>query len=259
MPRPAKAKTLTKRDLDLYYSLWVEGKSIEEIAKAFMADPRTSLHAGPVRSRSVAKYKKKLEELSGLFALGCRDRAIIDARKTLAKSGGKRTNHIALTDERREELLKHVSGGIDPQTACSLMHVPYITLTEVWYKEDPLLASQIKHSIELQNAEVQRALFKAAKGCVVQEYSKSETSGDSVGGKTRDGMPVGGCSTTETVTTKHVHGSVAAQKFWLVNNDPDRWTMDGSNPKRNSKGRIIEALEAMAKIGDDELEAMDNE
>jgi len=204
----------------------------------------------------MAKFKDRILELTPYFLLYCRDRVKNETRHSLANDGN--AIEIALTPQRREELLDHLGSGLDMAAASLLMNVPLPTITDIWFKEDPTLQMHCKYAGDINNAEVVKALFKRARGYSFYEQSETNSSGDNLPKKDKEGN-VGGCYTSKTVTLKHIEGNVTAQKFWLVNKVPDEWTIDGTNPRKNNKGKILEALEAMTAATDEELEEMDNE
>lgn len=241
--------------LSLYYDLWIKGstfsKMCQELRKSGLITER-----GNIRYRTMAKFKERILELTPYFLLYCRDRVRRETRSSLANGGT--TVEIALTPQRREELLNHLGSGLDMAAASLLMNIPLPTITDRWFKEDPTLQMHCKYAAEINNAEVVKALFKRAKGYTYLEQSETNSSGDNLPRKDAEGN-VGGCYTSKTITVKHIEGSVTAQKFWLVNKVPDEWTMDGTNPRKNNKGRILEAIDAMTAVTKEELEEMDNE
>lgn len=246
---------INEEALSLYYDLWIKGSTFSKICQELRKTGWIT-EKGNIRYRTMAKFKERILELTPYFLLYCRDRVSKETRHSLANEG--EAIEIALTPQRREELLSHLGSGLDLATASLLMNIPLPTITDQWFKEDPTLQMHCKYAAEINNAEVVKALFKRAKGYTYVEQSETNSSGDNLPRKDSEGN-VGGCYTSKTVTLKHIEGNVTAQKFWLVNKLPEEWTMDGTNPSKNNKGKILEALEALTASTEEELKEMDHE
>lgn len=254
---------MSEEVLERYFDLWISGKTQDQICRILRKE-QADILGGPIRTRTIKRFKDKMNELAPYFLFYCRDRIRKETRAGLAS--GIDPEIMPLTEERKKEFLTHIEGGLDYATACQLMGVPLPTLTEVWFKEDAVFAARAKYAAEMQNAEVQRALYKRAVGFEYTEVSetvaKPVDNGDDEDDEETGQRPARRSAlayNTVTVTKKHSAGNVNAQKLWLINRDPDNWTIDGSNPAKNNKGKILEALEAISKISDEELEDMDKE
>lgn len=229
---------MDKRDLELYYELWLAGKNLNQILNKLKKDGFT-----------LRMTRKKLLDWTPTFLTYCRERVKKETRDRLAQ--GKKADLLKLTEDRERQFLDYVSAGLSFADAAEMMNIPLITVMDFWFKDNPIFHAQARSAARFQNVKVTQALYKRAVGFTYKE--RSTTSGVNTGKL----GPMEIDTTTEVMKT--VPGAISAQKFWLINREPDLWTLDGTNPAKNNKGKILEAIDMMAEIDEVDLEAMDNE
>jgi len=214
--------------LETFYRLWLDGLDEQQL--------KEELHLTD---------KQYLKYLPALFTY-CKHHIKFETRDQL--DAGRTPNLAKLTPYRREKFLEYMSLGLDFIKASSLLNVPIVTITEYWFKEDPMLKEEALMAVDKANAEVMMALKRKAIGTASEVVTETTTEGESV----KEGKY---SSTTTSTTKKKIAGDVAAQKFWLINRDPDKFTLDGEVNRQGNKGAIMEALsKIIGKVGDDDLD-----
>jgi len=218
----------TQELLKQYYELWRKGADDSSI--------RDELHL----------TESQFKNLTPHFLQYCRHHAKFDAIDSL--DNGVPPNVAQLTIPRRKKFLEYVSLGLDFSKAASFMNIPLVTITDVWFKEDPFLKEDAQNAAEIVNAEVQMALLKRAKGYEQEVITETHTEGES----SKEGQF---SSTVTSKSTKVVVGDVSAEKFWLINKEPDNFTLDGEVNRKGNKGAIMDALDQI--IGSDKDDDLD--
>lgn len=223
--------TATEREAcETYYKLWKKGASESELQIAV--------------GLSSERFEKQVPQ----FLAYCRHHNKHDTRESLVN--GEPPDHIKLTPERREEFLNYAVGGMSMERAAKAMNVPIPTVLEVWFVSDPLLKEEMAMSSEKADAKMQLALYKRGTGYSYLSKQKSVVR-NKITADRREELKLSdsdhGYITTETLmeTEKQVAGDVNAQKFWLINKNPDKWTLDGEGNKESNKGALLTLLDKM--------------
>lgn len=210
--------------LSRYYNLWLKGKSAKHIQKNLKL--------------SDVKFKNLTPE----FLAFCRNKIKYETRANLTLEGT--PVNVELTEEREAEFLNHVGNGLSPDKAALIMNIPFITVTEYWYK-DEIFRTKVDSAVEICNAVMVKALYKRGIGYNIDASVTTESSGTS---------SKGGPYSYETKVKKdrHYPGDVTAQKFYLYNRDPDNWTIDGERAGKNNKAKILEYIDNQTNDIDNE-------
>jgi len=193
--------------------------------------------------------KRKFNELTPDFLTYCRHRLKFDTRESLTTKG--EPVLIELTDDRKKDFLEWILSGLPYDKAALMMNIPLITVTDFWFK-DVNFKTMVDIASETSVANMTKALFKRGIGYNLPCREVSTTKGVTAEGVTFD-------SETTTKKIKHYPGDVAAQKFFLYNRAPDKWSIDGAKSSGSSKGKIIAYIDSLANLKDDLLDKFDED
>jgi hypothetical protein len=185
--------------LGAYYDRWLAGDPPRTITRALLAD-----HGLGHTEAELGRYLRR--QLPALHAY-CRQRFADVTSASLRETGAPAA--IELTADRREELVRYVGLGATLPKAAALLDVPLVTVTELWLRDDPALRAELDVARDRHDLQVLHALQRRALGYELDFEETREETGMSA---------TGAINRTVTVKhTKHLPGSVEAQKFWLKN------------------------------------------
>lgn len=201
-----------------YYNLWLKGKSAKYIQKSLKL--------------SGVKFKNLTPE----FLAYCRNKIKFETRANLTFEGS--PINVELTEEREKKFLNHVGNGLSPDKAALIMNIPFVTVTEFWYK-DAIFKAKVDIAVELCNAAMVKALYKRGVGYTIDASVITESEGTNSKGELYKNK-------TRIKKDHHFAGDVSAQKFYLYNRDPENWTIDGERAGKNNKAKIIEYIDKEA-------------
>ena len=231
-----------KTILEKYYELWRTG-----------ADDNQMLSQLGITQR-------KFEEYAPAFLNYVRHRATHETRKSLTENGT--PAQIEATLERKAKLLEYLAAGLDIQKATKVMGIPLATLTEQWYKDDAMFKIRCEEAAILSNVEVVMALKKRSTGYKFTQTTITETvsalrnsNGEKitrVNEETGEEEEVQDVITVTSKTNKDVLPETNAIKFYLVNRDPENWTLDGLGNNDANQGMLLKAIRAIVQINPDE-------
>ena len=211
-------------ELQMYYELWLKGKTHDEI-KAII----------PIT-------ESLFNRLEPMFLSYCQKQAAFDTREALANAES--ADIAKLTPDRRKKFLEYVSLGLSYGKAAQMLNVPLATVTEFWFKQDILLRVEAKSAAEMLDAQITMSLAKRALGYNVPVETVVKVESELPGGETSQ-------TTTTSKSTRHIPGDTGAQKFWLINRSSDKFSIDGEVNKTSNKGAILEAINSMVSEEDD--------
>lgn len=209
--------------IELYYDKWREGLDQEEIRQYLEMD------------------EKSFRQLTPHFLAYVREKQFNTPVRTPEVS-------IPLTPERRQKFLQFMSIGKNHAQAAELINVPLPTVYEVWFKEDPEFKNECLVASKRALADIEISLYTKAKGYDTKIKTTTKTTGCD-----KEGRPTE--SATESITEKHVPADTNAIKFFLTNNMPDKYSLDGEQNKAQNKGAILEALDEL--IGSEQDDNLD--
>jgi hypothetical protein len=189
-------KKVPRDILNRYYELWLTAIT----SRALEATLRREF------PKQVAGKKYFINNQHAFYNY-CRLRSRSETDDLLAMTGN--PVEVKLTVERRAEFLDYVAHGASLAQAADLLNVPLVTITEVWYRDDPDLAMEVRTVGLRHDLGVVRALERRALG-----YELDFNEERDVDIQTEAGFRKG---TTKVSHVKHVPGSVAAQTLYLVN------------------------------------------
>jgi hypothetical protein len=193
--------------------------------------------------------KRKFNELTPDFLTYCRHRLKFDTRESLTRN--EEPVLVELTDDRRKEFLEWILSGLPYDKAALMMNVPLITVTDFWFK-DVTFKTMVDIASETSVARMTKALFKRGIGYNLPCEEVSTTKGVTAEGVTFD-------SKTTTKKIKHYPGDITAQKFFLYNRAPDKWSIDGAKTNGSGKGKIIAYIDSLSVINDNLLDKFDED
>ena len=226
-----------KKRLEQYYEMWLKGCTQDEI--------RDTL------GMSEADFDRQ----TYMFFNYCR--AQLGKETNMALAQHEKPDLLKLTELRRQRFLDLVSSGLTYPKAAKFMGIPLVTITNVWFKDDPVLKREAEYAAELLDANVVIALKKRAIGYKETNSSKTKATGEKV---LENGTVVPYLVTDSvTETTSNVRPDVTAQKLWLINRKPDEWSPDGERNRGSNKGKILEKVESEIAEGTPEEDAMFDE
>ncbi len=208
--------------LKAYYDLWRQGLTTSRLATRLK-----------VKVSYLRQHVAVLHEY-------CRKRLTKDTRDALAE--GAPAKQLPLTKEWREQLLKLVEDGLTLEEATGVIGIPLATVTQVWYREDETLKTEVEYARQRADAEVMAAVRKRAIGYTLDhvEETEEETIGED-----------GSVSKTRRLTTrKHIPAHPTSQKLWLVNRRG--WVSDnpGTSPNLDDERTEYDVREALYKEED---------
>jgi hypothetical protein len=222
-----------------YYQLWKEGLLDSEIFEQLGLSKNKYKELQPYFFNYV-REKMKLENIKGVFKL-------------------KKTAKL------EEKFLNLIQSGLPYDKAAKIMNIPLATLMNEWFM-DPYFKAQVDYAVEITNSKVIAALYKRAVGetriCRSRTTSRTrpkvKKAGDSENFEDYTPLDDDGMLTmvTDTEREEYLPPSVEAQKFWLVNQDPERWSLTGDIKKVGNKGKILEAIDHMTEYSDEDKEEL---
>ena len=147
-----------------------------------------------------------------------------------------------ISKEARDMFFQALDQGASIQQASYVADIPLPTITEVWFKNSPKDKAEAERRARLSTINIQFSLYRKAQGYDL-DVRKHTISNDGF----------------EKVSTfkRHYAPDLSAIKFWLTNRDPNLWREAGASGL-DSKGEILEALDKLAEISEDELNAEDS-
>jgi len=192
-----------------YYELWAKGLNDEQLAELLCSQfPDVVNPRGASGKRRTAVQLQYISKHLPTIHTYCRNQLREKTASSLRDLGT--AVAIPLTDERREQLLDFTAHGASLAKAANLLHVPLITITEVWLKNDEDLKLELECVRDRHDLQVVRALEKRALGYELDFKETRTVEGVSAKGESID-------TTTVVAHVNHVPGSVEAQKLWLIN------------------------------------------
>ncbi len=224
--------------LKQYYELWRKG-----------ADDITILS-------TLGITQNIFEEYAPAFLNYVRHKAIFETRHSLTEEGT--PAKIEFTTERRGRILEYLAAGLDIQQVSRAMGIPLATILHQWQKDDPAFKIQCDEAAILANVEVVMALKKRATGysytqkTVMEQQVPEKEEVDPETGEITSVQPEPKILTTVTRTEKVVLGETNAQKFWLVNREPGKWTLDGLSNNDANQGMLLKAIRAIVEVNPEE-------
>lgn len=204
--------------LDHYYELFKQGYTDEEIFKSF--------------KEKYGMSKSLFKKWYYIFFHYTKNAVKVEAQDGIVP--------IPLTAALEDKFVDLVSQGVPWDKVARLMNIPLATITEFWFQY-PLFKARVDYAVEMANIEVIKALHKRATGYSTILKTKTTSRTQKENGEILTNI-------TETEREEQVVPSVEAEKFWLINRMPEKWSTDGSSQKEGNKGKILEALEKMSEL-----------
>ncbi len=208
--------------LKAYYGLWRQGLSTAKLASKLR-----------VKVTYLKKHVAVLHE-------HCRKRLVKETRHALTED--QPLKQLPLTDDWRVQLLGHVENGLTIEETAGVLGIPLPTITQLWYREDETLKTEVEYARQRADVEVMAAVRKRAIGYTLdheEETTESGTLGENAFDKTR------------TVRTrKHIPAHPTSQKLWMVNRRG--WVSDnpGTSPNLDDERTEYDVREALYKEED---------
>lgn len=164
---------------------------------------------------------------------------------------GRKNKYDSRVKPRLKAIAAWCRNGMIEKEICRRLGISEQTFN-VYKKQFPELLESLRQNKEIADAEVENALFQNCLGREVREITETEFK-DAGGGK----------AVTKTVI-KQLAGNVAAQKFWLLNRQPQKYrqkiNVDASVKDRTElekQKRLLDSLPLAERIA--LLKDMDND
>lgn len=229
-------KKQDERILALYFLYWQQGYTDRDIFYSIKED---------IPSFSEKRYK----EMTPYFFNYVRQQI-----KIKCDSGD---YMIPKTPELEKEFIGLINAGLPYDKAARILNIPLITITDFWFK-DPMFKARVNYAVEIANAKVVMALHKRATGWKTTLRTTATTRAKARKGTPTELIDNEGMAEYETVTEREelILPSVEAAKFWLINQDPDSWSLTGKGTKEGNKSEILDAIKQMTEYNDEDREEL---
>lgn len=190
-------KIPTNEHLQAYYELWLTGAD----DTGLVDDLRSKFPAFGYTQKNFHRYLP-------FFHAFCRH-AVAEASKIALSSDSLPDSH-PLTDDLRSRFVDACGCGYNLAEVSSILCVPLVTITEVWFKQDPMLREQADSARLLHDYELRSAMHRRAVG---YSYDASEETTETSSNEKF------GTTSSKREHKKHVHvpGSPEAQRFLAKN------------------------------------------